>query len=116
MLIRDDLDLHMARSTHDLFQEDRWVAEGFEGLAARARQGFVKLAGRAYPANAMTSAAGGGLDEHGIPQALGLPPRIVKGFHWAAAPVSNRYLRLVRQVASTIFCRPGAASRRRLDR
>jgi hypothetical protein len=94
MLVRDDLDLDMARSAYNFFQEDRGIPERFECFAAGTGQGLVELAGGTNATNAMTASAGSGLDENGISEALGLPPGITQGLHWSAAPVSHRYVGL----------------------
>ena len=95
VVVGDDLDFDVARSLHELLQENRRVAKGFEGLGARALKSLWKLAGRANTANAVTAAARRGLNKERVAQPLSVAFGIGERFHRAVAPGRNRNLRLL---------------------
>ena len=81
------LDLDVARPLEPLLEVQRVVAEGGAGLRAAHRQGLLQLARRAHHAHALAAAAGGGLDEQRVADALGLLERMrVVAQHALAEP------------------------------
>ena len=72
--IGEDLDLDVARALHVLFNQHRVVAKAIDGFALAAGQGLGKVACLLDRAHALATAAGAGLDEHRVTDAIGLVP------------------------------------------
>ena len=70
--VHDDLDLHVARLLQPLLEVQGVVAEGRPRLRTADGEGLLQLARGADHAHAAAAAARGGLDQHGVADALGL--------------------------------------------
>ena len=73
IVVRDDLDLDVARTLGKLLHEDGRVSESLERLRASALERFWELGCGIHPPNAVTTTPSRGLDQERIAQALGVP-------------------------------------------
>ena len=97
VVVRDDLDFHMARALNELLHEDRRVAECLEGFRPCAFKSGLEFADRIHFADSVASAARGSLDQQGEAQPVRVIPRRIERLQGPAAPRSHWYLRLLGQ-------------------
>ncbi len=88
--VADDLHLDVFGPDHQLFDENRVVPERAPCLRAGRLEGPGELLGRLDPTDAPTTTAGGGLDEYGIADALGMLVRLLDGLDRTATPCRDR--------------------------
>ena len=79
MPIAEDLDLDVARRGDVALEEHPVVAEGAGGLASRRGDGRVEVGRGADDAHALAPTAGGGLDDQGVADAVGIPGALGRG-------------------------------------
>ncbi|MCY1219587.1 hypothetical protein D9M72_315690 [compost metagenome] len=70
--VAEHLDLDVARALHVLLDQHRVVAEAVDGFALARGQRGLEVGGLVDRAHALAAAAGAGLDEHRVADAVGL--------------------------------------------
>src|SRR6516164_11813823 len=94
-MIGYDLNLDVPHASHQLFEENRWVSEGFEGFGTGAREGLGEVAPGRHPADSMTTTSSSSFNQHGIAEFFGLEISIIKRLYRPPAPTSYRHARLL---------------------